>query len=354
MNKKDEFHMSLDELDIPNMDAHLHGMSLFNNTEKVGHKLPADQKKLETDYWPERVTEQPRTREPSCRLSLEEKFSSWGSPTSHLKGSNGLSTIMHEDKPYFKSAPDMGTYQTESTEKRPAPNVHSVVFHGPDNVIFEDDIHVEHSMSDIFGDKIEKSSPFCAKDLRNDIDMGTLFGHNEDRKQEDNFATLSNRNADIFPAKKATSSVRQTVGGHNMRSQPSGTDSFRHGFTPDFSFQESEPNTFWEDSHIISGTFKGELSGPQARGKSNKNDGRIETSEKPDTKMVTKTCQFSADHKNEMGGAETCSDGSEVYNYPEVQKDTCAATKQNPANLSCLQETSAELLQAHAPASEKL
>jgi hypothetical protein len=33
---KDVFQMSLAELDIPNMDAHRHRMSLFNNTEKGG------------------------------------------------------------------------------------------------------------------------------------------------------------------------------------------------------------------------------------------------------------------------------------------------------------------------------
>ncbi|KAK3163979.1 hypothetical protein QOZ80_1AG0010960 [Eleusine coracana subsp. coracana] len=357
MNKKDEFHMSLGELDIPNMDAHLHGMSLFNNPEKTNQTMKTDQKKLETGYWSERVTEQPRTREPSCRLSLEEKFSSWGSPTSHRKGSTGLSTVLHDDKLSFKSASDMNTYQTESTEKRSASKVHSV-FHGSDNVTFEDDIHMQHPVSDIFGDKLEMSNPFHAKDLQRDIDTGTLFGHNEDKKQEDNFATLRNRNTDVFPEKKSASSVRQTVGGHSIRSQPSGTDSFRHGFTPGFSFQESEPNTLWEDSHISNGTIQGELGGLVARESSNKNDGRIEMSEKPDTKMFRKTCQLSVDHRNEMSGAETCSDGSEVSNYPEVQKDTHAATKQIPANLSCRQKTSAELFQAHALArpvtSEKL
>jgi hypothetical protein len=78
MNQKDEFHISLDKLDIPDMDAHLHGRSLFNNPEKVGRKGTADQKIFGTNYCPESVTERPRTQELSCRLSLNEKFSNWG------------------------------------------------------------------------------------------------------------------------------------------------------------------------------------------------------------------------------------------------------------------------------------
>ena len=50
MNERDEFRISLDKLEIPNMDAHLHGMSLFNNPEKVDHKRTTDQNKLETSY----------------------------------------------------------------------------------------------------------------------------------------------------------------------------------------------------------------------------------------------------------------------------------------------------------------
>ncbi|TVU21644.1 hypothetical protein EJB05_31294, partial [Eragrostis curvula] len=412
MNKKDEFHMSLDELGIPNMDAHLNGMSLFNNPEKMDSKRTTDQKKLGTGYWPERTTEQ--TREPSCRISLSEKFSSWGSPTSHSKNSTGLSTEMHEDKPFFKSGPDMSSYQTvettekipaskvhsvhedkpffmsgpdmssyqtvEITEKRPAPKVHSVledkpffksgpdmssyqtvettekrpgskvhsVFHGSDNAIFENGINMQHPVSDIFGDKMEMSNPFRPKDIQSDIDMGTFFGQKLDKRQEDNFATLSNRNTDIYLAKKAESSVRQTVGRHSTCSQPSGTDSFRHGSNPGFSFQESKPSTFWEDTHVTNGTFQRDLSGLLARENSDKNDGKIKASAKPDNKTFAKTFQLSADHRNEMSGTETCSDGSEVSNYPEVRKDTSAATKQIPANLNCLGETSAELFQSHA------
>jgi hypothetical protein len=296
--------------------------------KKVGHKRTTDQNKLETGYWPERASDQPRTREPSCRLSLKDKFSSWGSPTSPLKGSTGVSTIMHEDKPSFMSAPDMSTYQTvESTESRPASKVHSVS-HGPDNVIFEDDIHMQHPASDIFGDKIELSNPFRVKDLLGNIDMGTSFGYAEDKKHEDSSAILSNQNADIFPEKKAVSSVKQTFVRHSTCSQPSGTDSFRHGFGPGFSFRESEPNKFLEDSPVSNGIFQGELGGFLARENSDKNYGKIEASEKPDTKMLTKTCQPWADQKNYMNGTKTYSDGSEVSNYPEDQKDQSAASKQ--------------------------
>ncbi|XP_062193611.1 uncharacterized protein LOC133897038 [Phragmites australis] len=355
MNKTDEFHISLDKPDIPNMDAHLHGMSLFNNPEKVDHERTTDQKKLETSYWPERVTEQPRTREPSCRLSLMEKFANWGPPTSHLKGSSGLTnplscSVMREDKASFSSAPDLSMYQTvESTEKRPTSQVHSV-FHRPDNSIFEDGIHMQCPVSDIFGDNIELSNPFGAKDLQGDIYMSTFFEQKADKKQEDNFATFSNRNADVFPAKKALSSLRKTVGPHITCSQPSGKDSLRHGFSPGFNFQESELNTFWEDRHVSNGTFQVdlELTDLLARKNNDKNEGKIEASEKPDTKMLTETCKLSADHRNEMSGTETCSDCSEVSSYPEAQKETSAAATQIPANLSCLQETSAELFQVHA------
>jgi hypothetical protein len=332
---KDEFDMSLAELDIPNMDEHLNGMLLFNNTEKMGHKRTTDQKKLETGYWPERVSDQPRTREPRCRLSLKEKFSSWGSPSSPPKGSTGISTVMHEDKPSFMS-----------TENKPASKVRSV-FHGPDDVIFEDDIQMQHPTSDIFSDEIELSNPFHAKDLQSNIDMGTLFGHMEDKKHEDKCVTLSNRNADIFPAKKAVSSVKQTFVRQHTCSQPSGPDSFRHGFSPGFSFRESEPNKFLKDNHFSNDIFQGELGGLLAREKSAKNDSKIEASEKPDTEMFTKTCQLSVDHRNDTNGTETCSDGSEVFNYSKEQRDQSAASKQIPANLSCLQETSAELFQAH-------
>jgi hypothetical protein len=328
---KDEFDMSLAELDIPNMDERLHGMLLFNNTERMGHKRTTDQKKLETGYWPERVSDQPRIREPSCRLSLKEKFSSWGSPSSLPKGSTGISTVMHEDKPSFMS-----------TENKPASKVRSV-FHEPDDANFEDDIQMQHPTSDIFGDEIELSNPFRAKDLRSNIHTGTLFGHMEDKKNEDKCVTLSNRNADIFPAKKAVSSVRQTSVRQSTCSQPSGTNSFSH----DFSFRESEPNKFLNDNDFSNDIFQGELGGLLAREKSAKNDSKIEASEKTDTKMFTKTCQLSADHRNDTNGTETYSDGSEVSNYPEEQRDQPAASKQIPTNLSCLQETSAELFQAH-------
>nr|CAB3472114.1 unnamed protein product [Digitaria exilis] len=46
MNQKDEFHINLD---IPDMDGHFHGRSLFNNQEKVDRKGTTDQKKLETE-----------------------------------------------------------------------------------------------------------------------------------------------------------------------------------------------------------------------------------------------------------------------------------------------------------------
>ncbi|RCV24827.1 hypothetical protein SETIT_5G117800v2 [Setaria italica] len=346
MNQKDEFDISLDKLDIPNMDAHLHGRSLFNNPEKVDRKGTTDQKKLETSYWPENVTEQPRTQEPRCRLSLKEKFSNWDSPTFHLKDSTGLTnqsscTIMHKDKPSFHVSPDLSVYQTvESTDKRP-------VSHRPDNAIFEDGIHMQQPISDVFGDKTELSNPFRTKDLQIDIDMNTLFGEKVDKKQEDIFPTFSNRSADSVPAEKAVSSVRQTVGGHSICSQPSGKGSFRHGFSPGFNFQESESNAFWGGSHVNNDTFLGDLesSGLLARKNSDKNEVKIEASEKPDTRLLTETHRLSADHKSEMNGTETCSNGSEVSNCSDAHKETSAAATQIPANLSCLQETSAELFQ---------
>ncbi|KAG2595465.1 hypothetical protein PVAP13_5KG076200 [Panicum virgatum] len=350
MNQKDEFHISLDKLDIPDMDAHLHGKSLFNNPEKVGRKGTTDQKILGTNYCPESVTEQPRTQEPSCRLSLKEKFSNWGSSNFQPKGNTGLTnqsscTVMPKDKSSFHASPDLSMYQTESTEKRSASKVRPVS-HGPDNAIFEDGIHMQQPVSDVFGDKIELSNLFRTKDLQSDIDMSTFFGQKVDRKQEDKFPTFSNRSADSFAAEKAVSSVRNTVGGHSTCSQPSGKGSFRHGFSPGFNFQESESNTFWGGSHVSNNTFRDDLefSGLLARKNSDKNEVKIEASEKPDTRLLTETRRISADHKNEMNGTETSSNGSEVSNCSEAQKETSAAT-QIPANLSCLQETSAELFQ---------
>uniref|UniRef100_A0A452Y4G1 Uncharacterized protein n=2 Tax=Aegilops tauschii TaxID=37682 RepID=A0A452Y4G1_AEGTS len=60
--------------------------------------------------------DQQRTQEPSCRLSLQEKFADWGSCTSHLKGSTRRNnppscSVMREDKP-FDSIPDMDGFQT--------------------------------------------------------------------------------------------------------------------------------------------------------------------------------------------------------------------------------------------------
>jgi hypothetical protein len=352
MNQKDEFHISLDKLDIPDMDAHLHGRSLFNNPEKVGRKGTTDQRILGTNYCPESVTEQPRTQEPSCRLSLNEKFSNWDSPNFHLKGSTGLTnqsscTVMPKDKSSFHASPDLSMYQTvESTEKRSASKVRPVS-HGPDNAIFEDGIHMQQPVSDVFGDKIELSSPFRTKNLQSDIDMSTFFGQKVDRKQEDNFPTFSNRSTESFPAEKAVNSVRKTVGGHSTCSQPSGKGSFRHGFSPGFNFQESESNTFWGGSHVSNDTLRGDLefSGLLARKNSDKNEVKIEASEKPDTRLLTETFRISADHKNEMNGTGTSSNGSEVSNCSEAQKETSAAATQIPANLSCLQETSAELFQ---------
>ncbi|KAL6627364.1 hypothetical protein ACP70R_031090 [Stipagrostis hirtigluma subsp. patula] len=363
-NQKDEFHVSLDKLDFPNMDAHLHGMSRFNDPEKLDHRRTTDQKNLETADWPEKVVEKRRTREPSCRVSLNEKFANWDSPTSHLMGGTGLTnssscTAAHEDKPHFSSVPDMSAYQTvRSTERRPTSKVSSV-FHRPENAIFEEGIHMQHPVSDIFGEKNEFSNPFHAKDFQSDVDLSTFFGKKVDKNKEDNFGTFSDRDAEAFLAKKAVSSVSQTVGQHGMCSQPSGKDSFRHGFSPGINFLESEPKTFWEDTHVSNATFQRdlELNDLMARKIGDNKEGKNEMSEKPDNKMLTKTCKPSSNCRNEMSRTETCSDGSEVSNNPEVQKETTskeevqketsAAATQNPANLSCLQESSAELLQVH-------
>lgn len=355
MNQKDEFDISLDKIDIPNMDAHHHGRSLFNNPEKVDRKGTTDQKKFGTSYWPESVTEQPRTQEPRCRLSLEEKFSNWGSPTFHQKDSTGLTnqsscTIMHKDKSSFHASPDLSVYQTvESTEKRPSK---VSVSHRPDNAIFEDGIHMQQPISNVFGDETELSNPFGSKDLQIDIDMNTFFEEKVDKKQEDIFPTFSNQSADSFPAEKAVSSVRQTVGGHSTCSQPSGKGSFRHGFSPGFNFQESKSNAFWGGSHANNDTFLGDLefSGLLPRKNSDKNEVKIEASEKPDTRLLTETHLLSTDYKNEMNGTENCSNGSEVSNCSDAHKETSAAATHIPANLSCLQETSAELFQVQTHA----
>ncbi|XP_066305665.1 uncharacterized protein [Miscanthus floridulus] len=347
MNENDEFHIRFDKLDIPNMDAPLHGRSLFNSPEKLDRKETAPQNKLETNYWSQGVTGQPRTREPSCRLSLNEKFSDWDSPTSHLKSTTGLTdqsscTMMRKDKSSFNAAPDLNMYQTvESTEKRPASKVHSI-YHGPEKPIFEDEIHMQQPVSDMFHDKIELSNPFQTKNLHSDIDMSTFFGQKVEKNQEDKFPSV-----DTFHAVKAANSVRQAVDRDSTSSQPSGRDSFRHRFSPGFKFQESEPNTFWADSYVCNGTFQAGLafSGVLARNDSDKNEVKIEASEKPDTKILTETCRLSADHRNEINGTETCSGGSEAFNCSEAQKKTSAAATQIPANLSCLQGTSAELFQ---------
>lgn len=357
MNQKDEFHINLD---IPDMDGHFHGRSLFNNQEKVDRKGTTDQKKLEIGYWPESVAEQPRTKEPNCRLSLTEKFSNWDSPTFHLKGragpTNPSCTVMHKDKHSLHASPDLSMYQTvQPSEKRPASK--DSVSHGADNAIFEDDIRMQRTVSDMFGDKIELSNPFRTKDLPSAIDMSTFFGQKVDRKQN-NFPTFSNRRAESFHAEKAGSPVRQKVGRHSTCTQPSGKDSLRHGFSPGFDFQESESNTFWGGSHVSNGTFQGdpEFSGLLARNNSDENEVK-ESSEKPDTRMLTETRQLSADQKNEMSGTETCSNGSEVSNCFAAQKKTSAAATQIPSNLSFIQEASAELFQDHThvtPVTEKL
>lgn len=350
MNENDEFHIRLDKLDIPNMDAPLHGRSLFNNPEKLDRKETAPRKKLETN-WLQSVTGQPRTQEPSCRLSLNEKFSNWDSPTFRSKSTTGLTdksscTMLHKDKSSFDAAPDLDMYQTvESTQKRPVSKVHSI-YQRPEKPIFEDEIHMQHTVSDMFHDKIELSNPYQNKNLQSDIDMSTFIGQKVE-KQEDEFPCFSSSSADTFRAEKAANSVRQTVDRHSTCSQPSGRDSFRHGFSPGFNFQESEPNTFWADSYVCNGTFQAglEFSGVVARKDNDKNEVKIEASEKPDTKILTGTCWLSADNRNVINGTETCSDGSEAFNCSEAQKETSAVVTQIPANLSSLQETSAELFQ---------
>lgn len=357
MNEKDDFHISFDNLDIPKMDAHLDGVSLFDNLEEH-HKRTDDQNNLEAGYWSDKATEKQRTREPSCRLSLKEKFSNWGStsPTTHWKGQTGLSnpsscTVLHEDKP-FNSASEMSTYQTagsSSPERRPASKV-SPVFHRPDNAIFDDDIHLQSSVSDIFGDRIEFSKPNCSMGLQSDIDMSTFLAEKVDKRKEDNLDTSKNQNADMFLPNKSASSVRQNVGGqHSSCAQQPGKDSLLQGFSPGIDFQDSRLNSFWEDGLADNGTFQGdiELTDLLTRKNSDKNEDRIEKLSKPETKMLTETPQAYPDHRNEMRETETCSDGSEVTNPPGVQKQTSLAT-QVPANLGCLQETSREMLKVHA------
>ncbi|KAF0920339.1 hypothetical protein E2562_034806 [Oryza meyeriana var. granulata] len=357
MNEKDDFHISFDKLDIPKRNAHLDGISLFNNLEEH-HKRIDDQNNLEDGYWSDKATEKQRTREPSCRLSLKEKFSKWGatSPTAHLKGGTGLNnpsscTMLHEDKP-FNSVSDMSTYQTvgsSSPERRPASKV-PPIFHRPDNAIFDDGIHLQSSVSDIFGDKIEFSKPTCSKGLQSEIDMSTFLAEKVEKRKEDSFDTSNNRNADMFLTKKSVSSVSQNVvGQHRSCPQQPGKDSLRQGFSPGIDFQDSRLNSFWEDGHADNGTFQGdiELNDLLTRKNSDKNEDKIEKLSKPETKMLTETPQAYADHRNEMREAETCSDGSEVANPPGTQKQTSLAA-QVSANLGCLQETSREMLKVHA------
>uniref|UniRef100_A0ACD5TR44 Uncharacterized protein n=1 Tax=Avena sativa TaxID=4498 RepID=A0ACD5TR44_AVESA len=393
MNEKDDFHTCLDKLDIPKMDVHLDETSLFKDQEEY-YKRATDQKNLEADYWPDKAMEQQRTREPSCRLSLQEKFSDWGSSTSHLKGSSGPDnrsscTVVREDKT-FNSIPDMGEYQTVgSTERRPPSKVHSV-FHRPDSAALYDDIHLQNPVSDIFGDKIEFSDPFRAKGLRGDVDLCTFLGQKVDKKKEDNFDSFKNPNADIFhPASSAcqtvfgqrsaysqqsgkdsrrqgfdpgidfkesrqgfdpASSVSQTVFGQRTAcSQQSGKDSRRQDFDPGIDFQESRQKTFWEDGHVSNGTFQGnvELSGLLSRKSGEKNKDGIEKFKMRETKMSRQTSQRSADCRAEMSEAGTCSDGSEVTNYPVVKKEISSEAAQLPANLN-LQENAGEMFQIHA------
>uniref|UniRef100_A0A0E0JEJ4 Pentatricopeptide repeat-containing protein n=1 Tax=Oryza punctata TaxID=4537 RepID=A0A0E0JEJ4_ORYPU len=347
MNEKDDFHISFDNLDIPKMDAHLDGISLSDNLEEHRKRID-DQNNLEAGYWSDKATEKQRTREPSCRLSLKEKFSNWGStsPTAHRKGGTGLSnpsscTVLHEDKP-FNSSSEMSTYQTAGSKVSP-------VFHRPDNAIFDDDIHLQSSVSDIFGDRIEFSKPNCSMGLQSDIDMSTFLAEKVDKRKEDNFDTSKNRSEDMFFANKSVSSVRQNVGGqHRSCPQQPGKDSLLQGFSPGIDFQDSRLHSFWEDDHADNGTFQGdiELSDLLTRKNTDKNEDRIEKLSKPETKMLTEAY---ADHRNEMRETETCSDGSEVTNPPGVQKQMSLAA-QVPANLSCLQETSREMLKVHAHA----
>ncbi|PNT70003.1 uncharacterized protein LOC100835007 isoform X4 [Brachypodium distachyon] len=373
MNKKDDFHTRLDKLDIPEMDAHLDGISLFGDQEY--HKRTTDLRNLEASYCPDKAIKQQRTREPNCRLSLQEKFADWGSSTSHLKGSTGLHnpsncTGMHEDKP-FNSIPDVGGYHTVgSTERRPAPRVHPVS-HRPDNANLYDDTRLQNPVSDTFGDNIEFSDPFCGKDLQSNIDACTFLGQKVDRKKEDDFDPFKNPNADIFhsagsvgqsvnrkkednfdPFKNPNADVfhsagsvgQSVVGQHTTCSQQSARDELRQGFNPGIDFQETRLNSFWEDGHVSNGTFRGdiELSDLLARENGEKNKDKIERSEKPET------AQPSADFRIKMSEAETCSDGSEVTNCPGVQKETSTAATQPPANLSCLQDTSRGMFEIHA------
>ncbi|KAL5227952.1 hypothetical protein ABZP36_016217 [Zizania latifolia] len=358
MDVKDDFHISFDKLDIPKMDAHhLNGVSPFCNLEEY-HRRTDDQDNPEAEYWSGKATGQQRTREPSCRLSLKEKFSNWGSPTSpttHLKGGTRLNnppscTMVHEDKP-FDSVSDMSKYQTvrsRSTERRQASQV-PPVFHRPDSAIFGDGTHLQNPISDIFVDTIEFSKPTCSTDLQSDIDMSTFLAHKVDKKKEDNFDSFKNQNADMFLAKKSVSSVSQNVVGQQRAcSQQAGKDSVRQGFSPCVDFQDSRLNSFWEDGHADNGTFHGdiELSDLLTRKNGNKNEDNIEKLAKPETMMLTETPQAYADYRNEMRETETCSDGSEVTNPPGVQQTSLAA--QVPPNMGCLQEASREMIQVNA------
>ncbi|XP_037404342.1 uncharacterized protein LOC119267121 isoform X2 [Triticum dicoccoides] len=348
MNEKDDFHTSLDKFDIPNIDAHLDEMSVFRDEEEY-HKRAIDRKNLEADYWPDKAMDQQRTQEPSCRLSLQEKFADWGSCISHLKGSTRRNnppscTVMREDTP-FDSIPDMDGFQTVgSTEWRPTSKVRPV-FHRPGSAY--DEIHWQNPVSDIFGNKTEFSDPFRATDLPSNIDMCTFLGQKADKKKEDNFDSLKKSNADIF---HSVSSVNETVvGQHTTCSQQSGKDSRRQGFDPGIDFQESRLHSFWEDGHVSDDTFQGdtELSSLLARKNDEKNKCGSERLEKPETKTSTQRSKSSGDFRNEMSEAETCSDGSEVTNYPGVQNGTSAAATQLPANL-CLEEASRGMFQIHA------
>jgi hypothetical protein len=218
----------------------------------------------------------------------------------------------------------------------------------------------------------------------------TFLGQKVDKKKEDNFDSFKNPSADIFhPASSASqtvfgqrsafsqqsgkdsrrqgfdpgidfqessqgfdpaSSVSQTVFGQRSACfQQSGKDSRSQGFDPGIDFQESRQNSFWEDGHVSNDTFQGDvdLSGLLSRKSGEKNKDGIEKSVMRETKMSRQTSQRSADCRTEMSEAETCSDGSEVTNYPGVQKETSSEAAQLPANLS-LQETAREMFQIHA------
>uniref|UniRef100_J3KWQ2 Uncharacterized protein n=1 Tax=Oryza brachyantha TaxID=4533 RepID=J3KWQ2_ORYBR len=357
MNEKDGFHIRFDKLDVPKMDAHLDGISLFDDLEEP-HKISDDQNNLETSYWSDKATEKQRTREPSCRVSLKEKFSNWGStsPTAHLKGRIGLNnpstcTVLHEDKP-FNSVSNMSTYQTvgsSSPERRPASKV-PPVFHRPDNAIFDDDINPQSSVSDIFGNRIEFSKPICSMGLQSDIDMSTFLAEKIDKRKEDNFDSSKNQNADIFLANNSVSSVSQNVvGQHGSYPQQPGKDLLRQGFSPGIDFQDSRLNSFWEDGHADNGTFQGDAEPSDLLTTKNgdKNERKIEKLLKPEIKILTEAPQAYADFRNDIREAETFSDGSDVTNPPGVQKQTSLAA-QVPANLGCLQEISREMPQVHA------